>query len=332
MSVQGTVADRLGDHASAMQFYRDALKISPGEPAVLTNMGLSLALAKQLPEAEQALRQAVASPKADARMRGDLALVLALEGKFGEAERVGLTDLSPEAARANVEAIRQMIAQNDSWRELRKPEKSAKPKAPAAGRRLRRRVNRRGLRGLEVGSMSTLGPGPGSEGSEAPDWSRRAAAAARPRRGPRRVRARHSASGGGVRRAQMRDVERLVDIRRGRQAVGPRGSRRKVRRGRWLADAAGTGIGRAVIGQIQMDMVVVEYVRAWREHGREIPAGARVRLMQEDAPSWPSVFFQSCTKSIARPSASVKPATSTALPKACSESRAPAILSTERQL
>ena len=71
MSVQGTVADRLGDHATAMQFYHDALKIAPGEPSVLTNMGLSLALAKQLPQAEQALRQAVASPKADARMRGD---------------------------------------------------------------------------------------------------------------------------------------------------------------------------------------------------------------------------------------------------------------------
>jgi Flp pilus assembly protein TadD len=103
-----------------MHFYRDALKIAPGEPSVLTNMGLSLALAKNLPEAEQALKQAVASPKADARMRGDLALVLALEGKFKEAEEVGLTDLSPEAARAKVEAIRQMIAQNDSWRELHK--------------------------------------------------------------------------------------------------------------------------------------------------------------------------------------------------------------------
>jgi len=131
MSVQGTVADRLGDHAGAMQFYRDALKIAPGEPSVLTNMGLSLALAKKLPEAEQALRQAVASPKADARMRGDLALVLALEGKFSEAETVGRADLSPDAARANVEAIRQMIAQNDSWRELRKGATPAKPKAPS---------------------------------------------------------------------------------------------------------------------------------------------------------------------------------------------------------
>jgi Flp pilus assembly protein TadD len=131
MSAQGTVADRLGDHASAMQFYREALKIAPGQPGVLTNLGLSLMLAKQLPEAEQALKQAVASPKADARMRGDLALVLALEGKFSEAEQVGRTDLSAEAARANVEAIRQMIAENDSWRELRKPAEG-KPKAPPA--------------------------------------------------------------------------------------------------------------------------------------------------------------------------------------------------------
>ena len=64
-------------------------------------------------------------------LRGDLALVLALEGKFSEAETVGRTDLSREAAHANVEAIRQMIAQNDSWRELRKGATPAKPKPPA---------------------------------------------------------------------------------------------------------------------------------------------------------------------------------------------------------
>jgi Flp pilus assembly protein TadD len=80
MSVQGTVADRLGGHASAIQFYRDPPKVSPGEPGVLTNLGLSFALLKRLPEAEQALRQAVTSLKADARMRGELALMLALEG------------------------------------------------------------------------------------------------------------------------------------------------------------------------------------------------------------------------------------------------------------
>ncbi len=131
-----------------MQFYRDALKIAPGEPSVLTNMGLSLALAKQLPAAEQALRQAVASPRADARMRGDLALVLALEGRFDEAERVGLADLSPEAARANVETIRQMIAQNDpgancaSRPRLRNPRRRRKTRGKARASRRTKRLKR----------------------------------------------------------------------------------------------------------------------------------------------------------------------------------------------
>ncbi len=120
LSVQGAVADRLGDHDSAMQFYQDALKIAPGEPGVLTNMGLSLALARQLPEAERALKEAAASPKADATTRGDLALVLALEGKYAEAERVGETDLSPEAARANVETVKHMVARDGTPRGLAK--------------------------------------------------------------------------------------------------------------------------------------------------------------------------------------------------------------------
>ncbi len=118
LSAQGAVADRMGDHEAAMQFYRDALKIAPDEPGVLTNMGLSLALAKRLPEAERALRQAALSPKAGATTRGDLALVLALEGKYAEAEKIGETDLSPEAARANVEAVKRIVARGGVPREL----------------------------------------------------------------------------------------------------------------------------------------------------------------------------------------------------------------------
>ena len=68
MSVQGSVADRLGDHETAQNFYRDALKIAPGEPTVLTNLGLSYALTKQLPLAEDALRRGVRQP---ARRRAD---------------------------------------------------------------------------------------------------------------------------------------------------------------------------------------------------------------------------------------------------------------------
>jgi Flp pilus assembly protein TadD len=141
MSVQGAVADRLGDHQGAQTFYRGALKIAPGEPSVLSNLGLSYALTKQLPEAEAALREASASPRADARVRQNLALVLALEGKFAEAEQISRQDMTAQAASANVAAIRQMIAQNDSWRDLQtgagKPKRGklathALPPTPAA--------------------------------------------------------------------------------------------------------------------------------------------------------------------------------------------------------
>jgi Flp pilus assembly protein TadD len=137
MNVQGSVSDQLGDHPQAQKFYHDALKIAPGEPTILNNLGLSYALTKQLTLAEQTLRQAADSPRADARMRENLALVLALEGKFAEAERVERQDLSAEAAADNVAAIRQMIAQSNSWRDIealdtKKRHAKSKPSAPAA--------------------------------------------------------------------------------------------------------------------------------------------------------------------------------------------------------
>ncbi len=118
LSVQGSVEDKIGNFEQAQTFYGEALKIAPGEPAVLTNLGISFALNKQLPDAEQALRQAAASPRADSRTRQNLALVLSLEGKYAEAETISREDMTPEEAKANVKAIQQMIAQNDTWRTL----------------------------------------------------------------------------------------------------------------------------------------------------------------------------------------------------------------------
>jgi Flp pilus assembly protein TadD len=130
MSAQGSVADQLGDHAQAQQFYHDALKIAPNEPNVLSNLGLSYALDKQLPLAESTLRQAAAQPAAGRRVRDNLALVLALEGKFAEAEKINERDMPPDAAAANVAAVRQMIAQSNSWRQIQvmDAKKNAKPK------------------------------------------------------------------------------------------------------------------------------------------------------------------------------------------------------------
>lgn len=119
LSAQGSVADQLGDHAQAREYYEAALKIVPNQPDVLSNLGLSYALSKQLPLAEKTLKLAVAQPGADARVRQNLALILALEGKFDAAQSVARRDLSPLEAAENVTAIRQMIAQANPWNEIR---------------------------------------------------------------------------------------------------------------------------------------------------------------------------------------------------------------------
>ncbi len=110
----------MGDHEQAQGFYEAALKIRPGDPMVLSNLGLSYALSRNLPRAERTLREAVAQPRADMRVRQNLALVLALEGKFPEAEEVSRRDLSPIDAAANVQTIRKMIAESNTWRDIRK--------------------------------------------------------------------------------------------------------------------------------------------------------------------------------------------------------------------
>ncbi len=109
LSVQGTVLDQMGRHDEARRYYESALKIVPGEPSVLSNLGLSYMLAKDLPKAEEVLRQAYGSQRADARVRQNLALVVGLQGRFGEAEQIAKADLPPEEAAANVAYLKQML-------------------------------------------------------------------------------------------------------------------------------------------------------------------------------------------------------------------------------
>ncbi|GAC1562342.1 MAG: tetratricopeptide repeat protein [Beijerinckiaceae bacterium] len=120
LSAQGSVADQLGDHDQAQNYYKAALQIRPDEATIMSNLGLSYALSRRLPLAEETLRGAATRPGADMRVRQNLALVLALEGKFNEAEDLSRRDLAPIDAAANVASIRKMIAQSNTWRDLQK--------------------------------------------------------------------------------------------------------------------------------------------------------------------------------------------------------------------
>ena len=134
LSAQGSVADQLGDHAQAQAYYAAALRIHPNDPGVLSNLGLSYALARDLTHAESTLRQAASQPTADMRVRQNLALVLALQGKFPEAEEISRHDLSAIDAASNVASIRRMISQSNTWRDIKKVDSGAGAKvAPHAG-------------------------------------------------------------------------------------------------------------------------------------------------------------------------------------------------------
>ena len=80
LNAQGAVLDQLGRHAEAQRHYSAALKIVPDEPSVLSNLGLSYALTKDLQRAEATLRQAVARPNAAPKVRQNLALVVGPAG------------------------------------------------------------------------------------------------------------------------------------------------------------------------------------------------------------------------------------------------------------
>jgi Flp pilus assembly protein TadD len=129
LSVQGAVLDQMGRHQDARRHYASALRLMPDEPSVLSNLGLSYALSKNLAEAEKTLRHAAAQRGAEPKVRQNLALVIGLQGRFQEAEAIARGDLSPAEAAANVAYLRQMLAQQGEWKRSRR----GSPLSPSTG-------------------------------------------------------------------------------------------------------------------------------------------------------------------------------------------------------
>jgi Flp pilus assembly protein TadD len=114
LNVQGAVLDQMGQNEEARRYYMTALKIMPDEPSVLSNLGLSYALSKDLVRAEATLKQAAARRPVDPRVRQNLALVVGLQGRFAEAESIARADLPPDEAAANAAYLRQMLSQQNA--------------------------------------------------------------------------------------------------------------------------------------------------------------------------------------------------------------------------
>ncbi len=128
-SAEGAILDQLGRSAEARQRYREALDTQPNEASILSNLGMSYVLTGDLRTAETYLRQAAGQPTADSRVRQNLALVIGLQGRFPEAEKIARGELSQEQADANVAYLRSMLSQQNSWQKLAAKDSGSGPTA-----------------------------------------------------------------------------------------------------------------------------------------------------------------------------------------------------------
>ena len=119
LSAEAAILDQLGKSGEARTLYRRALDLKPNDPSILSNLGMSYVLEGDLRTAETYMRKASEQPAADSRVRQNLALVVGLQGRFEEAEKIASHELSPDQAKANVAYLRDMLAQQNAWSQLK---------------------------------------------------------------------------------------------------------------------------------------------------------------------------------------------------------------------
>jgi Flp pilus assembly protein TadD len=119
MSAEAAILDQMGKNDDARRLYAQARTLAPNEPTILSNYGMSYVLTGDLKKAETLLRQAVALPGADSRVRQNLALVVGLEGRFDEAQQIAAADLPPDEAAANIAYLKEMLGEQDTWKKLK---------------------------------------------------------------------------------------------------------------------------------------------------------------------------------------------------------------------
>ncbi len=114
-SALGAALDQLGRFTEAREAYQEALALQPNDPGVLTNLGVSHLMEGDPAAAEPILRQAMAQPNAPAEARQNLAIAVALQGRFDEASQLERIDLPPAQAAANIEYLRGLLSDPHRW-------------------------------------------------------------------------------------------------------------------------------------------------------------------------------------------------------------------------
>lgn len=116
----GVALDQAGLHTEARRAYAEALTLAPGDAGVLTNLGASHLLSGDPETAEEILREAAGQAGATPQTRQNLALAIALQGRFDEAARLARVDLPPELAENNLAYLRALIGDQRRWSDLKR--------------------------------------------------------------------------------------------------------------------------------------------------------------------------------------------------------------------
>jgi len=112
LSAYGVALDQIGSHGPARDNYEAALKLSPGNSTIQSNLALSYLLEGKITQAEPLLRQLVARPDATPQMRQNLAMVESIRGNKVEAEQLVRGDLPKPDADNNISVLNQLSASN----------------------------------------------------------------------------------------------------------------------------------------------------------------------------------------------------------------------------
>lgn len=113
-SLLGVAYDQVKRPDDAQTEWATALKMSPNNPAVLSNIAMSKVTAGDIAGAEPLLRTAAAQPGASIQVRQNLALVLGLQGKLADAEKLLRQDLPPDQADAALAWLQHAVAARTS--------------------------------------------------------------------------------------------------------------------------------------------------------------------------------------------------------------------------
>jgi Flp pilus assembly protein TadD len=108
----GVARDLQNNFAGAAQAYQQSLNLNAGSTPTAVNLGLSLALSGQGPEALQYLGPIATGPEATPKIREDYAVALVAAGRPDDARQVLAVDMTPDQANAALAGFQNLVSQS----------------------------------------------------------------------------------------------------------------------------------------------------------------------------------------------------------------------------